>query len=474
MKNGSVLFKFLKLILLLALVVLLPFAGMGLIYSVQPNAYENTYYAELPVKVDRLEQTPGSRVVVIGGSSVAFGIDSKLMEQELGMPCVNFGLYAAFGLKPMLDLSLRELHRGDIVVIAPETTSQMYSSYCGYDYLLQAFEGRIDLLLGLGAEYYPGLASKIPGYVRDAKKLRSMGGASGAGVYSLTSFDEYGDIVYSRPENIMGKGYVEDNPPELREEIVTADFLGMINDYVHAARNRGAKVYFSFCPVNALALGDIDEAEQAAFVQALHDGLDCPVLSPLSDHVMDAGFFYDSNYHLNDIGARYNTLLLVSDLQRVQGSMRQTASALPHPPVLQRSDAVLSSGVQDGIAYDVTARGAIITGLDEQGKALQILSIPETLEEADVISVASAAFDGSIAEEIVLPSTITQLPGRLFAGMNQLTKATLLSDVLPEIGDELLLEANPGIRIRVPSDLYGSYITDYFWGAYAGQLEALE
>lgn len=474
MKKRSALLKFLKLVLLLSLVMILSIVGTGAIYAFQQNSYEDTYYAELSRKVERLEQVPGKRVVIIGGSSVAFGIDSKLVEQELGMPCVNFGLYAAFGLKPMLDLSLERLHRGDIVIIAPETTSQMYSGYCGYEYLLQAFESRIDLLAGFGTEYYPGLAAKVPGYIRDAKQLRKMGGASGEGVYSLTAFDEYGDIVYPRPENVMEKGYLEDNLPELRKEVVTGEFLDMINDYAFAARLKGAKVYFSFCPINTLALGEADEAEQEVFVRALRDGLDCPILSPLSDHVMDAGFFYDSNYHLNDIGARYNTLLLIADLQRVQGSMSRTVATLPHPPVLQRNDEVLSSGVQDGIAYDVTARGAIVTGLDEQGKAMQMLSIPETLAEADVISVTAAAFEGSAAEELVLPATITQLPGRLFAGMDKLARVTILSDALPEVGDELLLEANPGIRICVPSDLYGSYITDYFWGAYAGQTEALQ
>ncbi|MBQ3574256.1 MAG: hypothetical protein IJA26_01175, partial [Clostridia bacterium] len=313
-----------------------------------------------------------------------------------------------------------------------------------------------------------------PGYVRDAKQLRNAGGASGAGVYSLSSFDEFGDIIYPRPENIMEKGYLEDNPPELHKDIVTQDFLDMINDYVSAAKLRGAKVYFSFCPVNALALGDADETSQADFAEALRKGLNCPILSPLSDHVMDAGFFYDSNYHLNDIGVRYNTLLLVSDLQRVQGNMRQTTVALPHPPILQRDDAVLSSGVLDGIAYEITTRGAIITGLDEQGKAIQSISIPDTIEGVNVISANPAAFEGSIAEEIILPSTVTQLPGRLFAGMDRIAKVTILSEALPEVGDELLVDANPGIRICVPSDLYGSYITDYFWGAYSGQLEAMQ
>ncbi len=474
MKKKIILLRFLKLVLLLSLIAVIPFAGAGLLYGLQPNAYEDTYYAELPRKVERLERTKGPRVVVVGGSSVAFGVDSKLMEQELGIPCVNFGLYAAFGLKPMLDLSLGSLHQGDIAVIAPETTSQMYSAYCGYDYLLQAFENRTGLLIGLGTEYYPGLVSKIPGYIKNAKQLREHGTAAGVGVYALSSFDAWGDIVYPRPENVMEKGYIEDNLPELKKEIVTKAFLDMVNGYARAARRKGARVYFSFCPINALSLGEADEAEREAFVQALREGLDCELLSPLTDRIMDAGFFYDSNYHLNDTGMRYYTLLLIADIQRVQGSMRPMASELPHPPVLQRDNAILFSGVEGGVAYDITSRGAVVTGLDEQAKALRILEIPAFLGGAEVVSASSGAFSGSAAEEIILPSTIVQLPKRLFAGMDRLSRATLLSETLPEVGDELLLDAGTGLKILVPDELYGTYITDYFWGAYSEQLEALE
>ena len=39
---------------------------------------------------------------------------------------------------------------------------------------------------------------------------------------------------------------------------------------------------------------------------------------------------------------------------------------------------------------------------------------------------------------------------------------------------ELLQDAAAGLKIFVPNELYGTYITDYFWGAYSEQLEALE
>lgn len=470
MKNRSVLLKLLGLILLLALAAAIPFAGAGLVYTLQDNAYEDTYYAELPRKVERLENTPGRRVVVIGGSSVAFGIDSALFEEETGLTCVNFGLYAAFGLKPMLDLSLPALHRGDIVVIAPETSRQMYSAYCGYDYLLQAFETCPARLLGLGIEYWPGLALKVPGYAGDAKRLRERGGAQNAGVYALSSFNERGDISYPRPENVMEQGYIEDNLPETDRAIVTREFLDMINDYTRAARRRGAEVYFSYCPIDALSLRDSDEARREDFAQALREGLECPILSPLDDHIMDAGFFYDSNYHLNDTGVRYNTLLLAGDVLRVLGSVDRETAALPHAPVLQRDNAVLSSGAQNGILYDVTARGAIVTGLDDGGRAAQVLDISSRFGDADVISVASGAFGGCAAEEIVLPDTIARLPGRLFAGADRLRRVTLLAKALPEVGDELLAGAAPGLALFVPEALYGSYITDYFWGVYSGAL----
>lgn len=474
MKSLKAQLRFLRLCAILLLTALLPLALMMVFYTLTPDAYVDSYYAELPVKTERLDTVPGRRVVVIGGSSVAFGIDSKLIESELGIPCVNFGLYAAFGLKPMLDLAEDRLHEGDIVIVAPETTSQMYSSYCGYDYLLQAYETKPSVLLGLGTDYAFALSSKVPGYRKAARALRAQGGAPVAGVYALSSFDEYGDIIYPREENVMELGYSEDNLPEIDEAIVTKDFLDMVNGFTKTARRKGAEVYFSFCPVNALSVKNVSEQAKAAFEDALSAGLHCELLSPLSDHIMEEGFFYDSNYHLTDTGMKYNSLMLVSDIMRTQGDMRLTSAALPHAPVLQRDNAVLASGTESGIRYDVTARGTIVTGLDDTAKAERVLLVPETLGGSRVITVSAGVFEGCMAEEIDLPQTITRLPGRLFAGAKALKTVNLHSEKLPEVGDELLKDANADLVIRVPRSAYGTYITDYFWGIYSEFTQAMD
>lgn len=75
-----------------------------------PPQCSATYYAVLGDMYTRLKNTDGKKIVIIGTSSVAFGVDSALMESELALAgenysVVNFGLYGALGTKVMLDLS---------------------------------------------------------------------------------------------------------------------------------------------------------------------------------------------------------------------------------------------------------------------------------------------------------------------------------------------------------------------------------
>ena len=50
-------------------------------------------------KMERLRATPSPRVVVVGGSNVAYGIDSSRLEASLGRPVVNLGTSGGLGLR---------------------------------------------------------------------------------------------------------------------------------------------------------------------------------------------------------------------------------------------------------------------------------------------------------------------------------------------------------------------------------------
>lgn len=465
--------RFLALTLAAVLLCALPFAVLTAAYLTAEPQYGKTYYAALPLKYERLIRTPGSRVVVIGGSSAAFGIDSKIMEKELGMPCVNFGLYAAFGLKCMLDLSIQGIHAGDIVVIAPEYSSQMYSDYIGSSYLLQALESAPEIFLAFDNKYVAGLLEAMSSHLEEKRGFAENGSPDPQGVYAYSAFDSYGDIIYDRPENMMDSMVSADNLPQIDPTIVTDDFADMINEYVAAVEKKGAQVYFGFCPVNRLSVELAEDTDTEGFLTALQQKLHCPVLSSLEDHMMDPGYFYDSNYHMNNAGAVFNTVLLVNDIKRIRGEMSPTLTKIPDPVAGSTSD-VLSSGSIDGLRYDITAEGAVITGLDKEGLQMQTINVPETIDGASVYKIASSAFSGCAASQIEIPKTVRVLSGKLFCDAKNLSAVHLLSDTLPQVGDSMMTGAAENVKIYVPADIYGDYITDYFWALYAEYLEKID
>jgi len=470
MKFRKITFPFLIFIAVIIVMAALPLAILYTYAASRPATYSTSYYAALPVKYDRLNSVKSGKIVVIGGSSVAFGIDSKLVEKELGMPCVNFGLYAAFGLKPMLDLSEDAIGKGDIVIIAPEFSSQMYSDYVGYDYLLQACEGRTDMALDLGISYAGGMISELSSYVEEAKKVRSLGGLKVSGVYALSSFDKYGDIVYERDVNVMDGMFSADNLPEINESLVTDAFVSLVNEYAKKAKAKGASVYFSFCPLNALSAESIPQEDIEAFLEKLEQELDVEIIGSLDDHMLDAGYFYDSNFHTNEAGTIFNTVLLINDLKRVAMDMTVTMTEIPEPPAVE-TEMVIASGVEGGFNYIITSSGVTITGLDDNAMKSEKLEIPSQIENYVVIKIDAQAFADCSAKEINLPDTITVLSAGIFNGAKSLEKVVISSRSLPEVGNGLMTGASDKVRLFVPSGLYSNYVTDYFWGAYAEYID---
>ena len=143
--------------LLIVLLLLLPIAATAAVGFLVPAQFEMTFLGEFDNKVERLQNTDGPKVILVGGSSVAFGVDAELLEQTLGMPVINFGLYATLGTKTMLDYSKSGIDEGDIIVIAPEMNAQTFSLYFNAEAMWQAVDGHFSLLRYLDSGDIPAM-----------------------------------------------------------------------------------------------------------------------------------------------------------------------------------------------------------------------------------------------------------------------------------------------------------------------------
>lgn len=395
-------FKTIVCIFAVIIAILLPVAAPFCIALAIPSQYSNTFVGIMDEKVSYLDSIEGEKCVVIGGSSVAFGLDSELLAEHLGMPVVNFGLYAAIGTRAMIELSRESIGEGDIVILAPEVDPQTFSTYFSSDTTLKAIDGDYSLLFRFSTD---SILSMLGGFFKhSADKLAASRSplSDPDGIYNSASFNEYGDIKSGiRENNVMPLYYDPNTVIDLSADIVDDDFITMINDYVDYCTARGATVYFTYSPMNELALKDGTNTESIeGFEDYLSDVLKCDIISTASTYIMEPGYFYDTNFHLNDAGVTYRTRRLIEDI------MFTKLPDGPEAPELPGIDAIYT-GPEDENAvyflYETMSNGALkIVGLTEAGKAQSTLTIPRGANGVKVTALGAGSFAGGVATQIIV------------------------------------------------------------------------
>ena len=298
-----------------------------------PAQYGNTFVGELPAKRALLTaESDKPRLILVGGSAAAFGVDSALLARELpDYQPVNFGLYAALGTRVMLDLSIKELRPGDLVVIMPEQQRQALSDTVGADAFWQAVDGDFSALACLHARDFGPLLGAFPRFAGAKFRYFLTGAPSPDGVYRRGSFNAVGDVVNPLcSANIMPDGYDTTMPVRFDPSMLDTDFCDALNAYTAQAESVGAVVLYHFPPMNALAVENAEDID--TYADYLQSQLTAPLAGDPHTCVMDAGWFYDTNFHLNVSGKTVFTRQLIRDLKAVLGDTSSTEIALPAMP----------------------------------------------------------------------------------------------------------------------------------------------
>ncbi len=479
MKNAKISF----IAILLAIIV--PAVTLVTVCLATPSQYGETFLGELSEKYDRLRDIKEDKVVLIGGSSLAFGVDSKTMEEHLGMPVVNFGLYATLGTKVMLDLSKSGVRRGDIVVICPEIDAQTLSLYYNAEAMWQACDSDMSLLFGIGADNVGDMIGGFWGYLSDKLEYARGDGLNVSGVYTKAAFNEYGDIIYERPYNQMTLGYDPNKMITLSETVFDESFVEYVNSYVRWAKMKGATVYFSFPPMNREAVLTTDADELHAFYQFLSDSLDCEVISDVSNYIFDGGYFYDSNFHLNDAGVPIRTMQLVEDIKRAEGNtdaVEIVYPEIPEVPVIDdggegvggETDFTETDAAQ--LVFEEFGSGLIVTGVKGDALTADTIVIPKKADGKAVLAIKDGAFAKCTKlKTLVIYNNIVQIYDGFLSGCNTIEEIYLYNSDCSSvsIGAELLKGVSVKPSIKVPYEAFGSYVSDYFWGIYSSNLTVI-
>lgn len=183
----------LKIFLLILPFIL--FYGVGL-FVLDSHFTKNSYLYESINKRERLKNISSPKIVFIGGSSVAFGLDSKQIEEELGYSVVNMGLIADIGLRAMLLEVEEDLKAGDIVVAGAEYEQFLDYFYGRQTLVASLFDINKDFHKKLDFQSTARLFEPMHKYVlRKFAYNLSAKKAETTDIYSKSSFNKYGDII---------------------------------------------------------------------------------------------------------------------------------------------------------------------------------------------------------------------------------------------------------------------------------------
>lgn len=400
--------------------------GFGL-----PVQFGDTFMGELKSKYERLKETSGKRIVLVGGSGVAFDCDSALMDDFFpSYEIVNFGMYAGLGTKAVMDLFENYIHEGDIVILSPEQSEQTFSDYFNGEYMWQAADGAFGMLRDLKSENFDAMLGNFPRFALEKLNYVMKGQKPQTdSIYQKKSFNTYGDIELDTcRENILPNGYDVNQKVRFTEDVVQPEFMDYMNDWAKRLEKKGAVVWYRYCPVNKLSVEDMDDL--AAYDVFLRQKLDFPVIGNPENSLMEAEWFFDTNFHLNQPGKEVNTVQLIRDMKAMLGDDRAVTVELPEKPHRTWGE--------------VSAETRIWTAKD------------------------SETYQGE--ETIVIPENVTQIEDYAFSNCAGL-KQIVLEQKDPSkciVGQHLL--DGTGAEILVPQMSVDSYKRNYFWSVYAGRI----
>lgn len=287
----------------------------------------NDYALASRLKQQRLASLPSPKLALVGGSNLAFGVDSQLLTSRTGCPAANMGMNGYLGVRYMLAESESRMQRGDVVVLAFELDSFVKSVEGTSGDLLMIAKAEPASLSHMTWSQIAGIAARIP-YV-DQQKLRRLSQDGFERLYarlqgkpvpaaavdinaieSVRGFNPAGDL----------ESHLDVTWPKKREQgldisnlPLEPELFELLEGFAARMQQRGVDVIMSYSPVQAEFFRQHERAIRDIHQRLLAvPGLQVP--SSPEAFMYDSGRFFDTVYHVNREGRALRTARLADDI----------------------------------------------------------------------------------------------------------------------------------------------------------------
>ena len=297
--------------------VMLVLLMLYLDYSSHNYDKKTNYFAAMNDKVAMLKSAHSPKIILIGGSNVAFGINSDLLNQAFNRPVVNLAMHAGIGLNFLFNITLEHLNPNDIVVVVPEyehyqgdliygdlaLLDTIYFYPAGVKYLMECRQ--------IVATLEPNLGRAKNVREHYIKYLFGKGATAieVSDIYHRNAFNGYGDVIShlnkAKTDFVCaGMGHV------FNDSAFTA-----IEKFKYKVVKKGAKFILLYPCIPESRYIKI-QAPLEILAQKMADHKLITKTLPFK-YVFPDNYFFDTQYHLNSVGRNERTYKVIEDIQGI-------------------------------------------------------------------------------------------------------------------------------------------------------------
>lgn len=272
------------------------------------------YPAVIKNKYEALDSLSNkNKIIICGGSSSSYSINSQLLEEKLNKPVVNTSLAMDLGSKFHINMIQDYVKEGDVVLYIPEFefyygkeegeeflyTTAFYYPKMIKDFTLKQKANAISKSAYLSLKY-------LMNSIIEGKSLTSK-------QYNRKAFNSYGDNFSLVSINKSKIKFDEKNRyQKLKSTKLSQKFITFLKQKEIEFNNKGVKFIMSYPPVEQSQfdkrfIKDIDSVKKKTKII---------FIGSIKDNVYKSDLFYDSSYHLNGVGRSIRTEKLIKNLSK--------------------------------------------------------------------------------------------------------------------------------------------------------------
>lgn len=263
-------------------------------------------------KTELLKSVSQPRIILVGGSNVSFGINSKMIKDILRYNPINTAIHANIGLKFMCDNTLKYVKKGDVVVLLPEYTHYVSDLDKGSEELLRILlDADISSIEHINMEQFINMVPFLPRYIMSKiNPLEYLNVRKPSIYYTVDAFNEFGDT-----NTHWGLGQEKIKPKNAISKEINNDVFDYIKKFERNVEMKGGVLLVGFPSYQSASFENsvitIEEIEKRLHMFGFNI-IGNPERYKFKDNMM-----FNTTYHLNKDGVDRRTKILIEDISNM-------------------------------------------------------------------------------------------------------------------------------------------------------------